>query len=151
ALPRLGAIAHRSGARRLLWIGALGITPLPALWLVSGAFPYLLCVQLVSGAAWAAYELANSILFFEAIDGDERTSLLTLFNVWNAAAIVLGAYAGKAVLDFLGSSHAAYLFLFAFSLAARSAVLLMLPRLSRAQPAAPAPSVLIVAGLPERT
>src|SRR4029079_4176225 len=41
-----GALAHRCGPGRLLWIGGLGIIPHAALWLVSPSFGYLFVMQL---------------------------------------------------------------------------------------------------------
>ena len=41
----------------------------------------------LAGAAWGAYELALVLLFFETIPEAERTSLLTLYNVANSAAL----------------------------------------------------------------
>ena len=52
-LPYWGQYAHRVGARRLLWIGAVGIIPLAGGWLISSNFVYLLALQALGGASWA--------------------------------------------------------------------------------------------------
>jgi MFS family permease len=118
-LPALGRIAGRHGASRLLWLGGLGIVPLPSLWLVSDAFAYLFCVQLVAGLAWAAVELATTLAFFEEIPEEDRAGVLTAFNFANACAIALGAVIGAWVLDvFAGTGHV-YAWLFAISTAGR--------------------------------
>jgi len=129
-LPRLGRVAHRYGAQRLLWFGGLAIVPLSALWLVSDRFAYLLGVQLLAGCAWAAYELATFLLIFETIDEDERTSLLTLFNLVNAVLIVGGSLLGGLLLKTLGQDHMAYATLFALSAVARGVTLLLLIRVA---------------------
>jgi MFS family permease len=74
ALPALGRLAHRGGTRRLLWLGSLGIVPLPSLWLVSDSLVWLFALQLVSGVAWAAFELATLLSFFEHIPQYSRSS-----------------------------------------------------------------------------
>lgn len=139
-LPLWGKLAHESGARRLLWIGSVGIMPLAGFWLVSNDFNYLLCLQFVAGMAWSAYELAMMLMFFETIPRAERTSMLTLYNVSNSAAMVAGSCFGAALLRYLGAEPAAYGVLFALSTLVRLATLMMLARLPRVefQPVQPA-------------
>ncbi len=138
ALPWLGRFAQRFGARRLLWLGGLGIVPISALWLVSQSWPYVLLLQAIGGLVWASYELAMSLLFFESIRADERTSVLTLYNLAHACATVGGALAGAAFLAFFGAHHAAYLALFAISSAARALTLVLLARVPEHLPASDA-------------
>jgi len=128
ALPILGRFAHRFGARRLLWVGGLGIVPIAGLWLVSQWFPYLLFVQLLSGTFWAAYELAMILMFFESIPKSQRTSVLTIYNLGNALALVGGALIGATFLKYLDSGPTAYLTLFGLSSLARAATLVLLRR-----------------------
>jgi MFS family permease len=130
SLSAFGTLAQRSGTRRLLWIGGLGIVPVSGLWLVSDSFSYLLLLQVVGGVAWAAYELAMFLSFFETIDAKERTSVLTVFNVGNALATVAGSLLGWALLKSLGETQAAYLTLFVISSIARAGTLLLLARVS---------------------
>lgn len=112
ALPFLGGFAARWGSQRLLRISSLGIVPLSALWIVSDNLPYLLLVQLLGGVIWAGYELATLLLLFERIKVEERTSVLTLFNLANAAAVVAGALGGGLLLAELGTGRGAYHVLF---------------------------------------
>ncbi len=128
-LPALGIVAQRFGARRLLWIGGLGIVPLSALWLVSDSFAYLFVVQCIAGTFWGAWELATFLLVFEAIPDDERTSMLTSFNLANAIAMVLGSLAGGALLHGLDESHTGYMTIFALSALCRAVTVLLLLRI----------------------
>jgi MFS family permease len=127
-LPLLGALARRFGARHLLWVGGLGIIPLASLWIVSDWYPYLLGVQCVAGTAWGAYELATFLLVFETIREDERTSVLTTFNLANALAMVAGSLLGGWLLAHLGEQRSAYWAIFALSSLARAATVLFLVR-----------------------
>lgn len=129
ALPALGRLAHRMGAMRLLWLGAIGITPVSACWVFSQNFYWLLSTQIFSGVVWAAYELAFFLLFFESIPEEERTSLLTLFNLINTAAWVTGSLIGGAILYLMDTSFAGYLTLFALSSVARCGALWLLFRI----------------------
>ena len=143
ALPMWGRVAHVAGARRLLWIGGIAIVPIAGLWLfadslerykfslalplglttlhwqLTGELVYLALIQALSGIAWAAYELAMALMFFEAIPRQQRTSMLTIYNFGNAVALVAGSLIGAAVLQMLNETHAAYLWLFAISTAMR--------------------------------
>lgn len=128
ALPALGQLARRFGTRRLLWLGGLAIVPVSALWLVSNAFGYLVLVQIASGLAWAAYELAMFLLFFEAIRDEERTSVLTTYNLGNAAATAIGSLLGGGILRLVGEAPATYLLIFGLSSVARLVAMALLVR-----------------------
>jgi MFS family permease len=135
ASPWLGRIAHRLGPRYVLWIGGLGIVPQAAAWMVSNSFGYLLVLHLLGGIAWAAHELAGPLMYFELIHERERTSVLTMFNAMNAAAMVAGATLGGAVLHAGGAGPRAYLMLFALSSLTRLAAMPLLMRVrSRSSP-----------------
>jgi MFS family permease len=128
-LPLLGRVAKVGGAGRLLWLGGLGIAPLPALWLVSDAFAYLLVVQLIAGCAWAAVELATTLAYFEGIAEEDRASVLTAFNLANALAIALGSLLGAQILGYFEASASAYVWLFAASTAGRLLAATLLRRM----------------------
>lgn len=130
-LPALGRLAHARGTGPLLAVGAVGVTPLPALWLVSDHFVYLLALQTFAGAMWAALELGTALAFFESLEERDRTSILTLYNVANAAAIAGGALLGTLLFGRLPAGPGAYAVLFAVSAAARLLVLPLLPRAAR--------------------
>jgi MFS family permease len=127
-LPALGGVAHRSGSRRVLWIAAFGIVPLPSLWLVSQNFVWLMAVQVASGIAWGAYELASLLVFFDHVDERERTSVLSLFNLAAAIAVVIGAGCGALLFRWLGPELQGYAVLFLISSSLRVAGLFYLRR-----------------------
>jgi MFS family permease len=124
-LPFWGRIAHRYGARRLLYIGALSIVPLSSLWIVSTNFAWILFVQALSGLLWAAFELAIVLMFFEAIPRHERTSLVTLYNLSNSSAMVCGTLIGALIL-----ASGNYYVMFGLSSFCRIFAVLLLMRLS---------------------
>lgn len=114
-LPTIGSLAKRFGPHRLLKIGAFGIVPLAALWLVSQNYWWLLAVNALSGVLWACYELSTFLLLFESIPAGRRVGLLARFNLFNAAALAAGAAIGAAILTLLEQTTTAYLALFALS------------------------------------
>ncbi|MBI3865834.1 MAG: MFS transporter [Planctomycetia bacterium] len=137
-LPACGRFATQFGVRKLLWVGGIGIMPVSGLWLYAHTYAQLVVLQFAAGAVWAAYELAMFLLFFEACRREERTSILTIFNLANAVALVIGALIGGGVLKLLGQSHETYLVLFGLSSFARAATLIILklaPAVDEAEPA----------------
>jgi MFS family permease len=139
-LPTLGRVAARRGADHLLWLAGLMIAPAPALWLLSDWFGYLLAIQVVAGAGWAAHDLAMMLLFIDTIPAPKRMAILTVWNLFNAAAMVFGSAVGGAMLGMLGTDRESYLLLFVLSSAVRAVALLLLVRWPavRPQPALPA-------------
>jgi MFS family permease len=127
-MPLLGRFARRFGARRLLRVGGLAVVPLPVFWVLSDSFAYLLGVQVIAGIVWGAYELATLLLLFESIREDERTSVLTAFNLLNALATVGGALLGGALLKVLLADANAYHVLFLVSGVGRLLTLIPLMR-----------------------
>jgi MFS family permease len=100
-----GRVAKKTGARSLLWIGGIGIVPLSAGWLLSQHLAWLMMLQIIGGVFWAAYELAFFLLFFESIAEEERTSVLTLYNLLNTMAWVGGSLIGGVILFSFDSSY----------------------------------------------
>jgi MFS family permease len=142
AFPMFGQIAHRVGARWLLWIGGIGLLPISGLWMVSGATWYLLLVQFIAGVAWAAYELGTFLMVWETVAEGERTSIMTTFNLLNSGANAGGALLGGQLLTAMGAGLGGYHMVFGLSLAARLATVILLIRLhqmvTRAAAAKPA-------------
>jgi hypothetical protein len=132
ALACFGRYTESMSARRLLWIGGLGIVPLSALWAVSDSVLYLAALQILGGVVWAAFELAVFLLFFETIPRRERTSLLTIYNVCNSTAMVGGGLLGACFFAWLDAGRSTYLTLFVVSSLARATTIILLARLPKA-------------------
>lgn len=114
----LSAWAHltkKTSAKVLLWIGAIGLVPLSALWIVSTHFYWLLFVQTLSGVLWAAYELGFFLMFFEVLPKDRRIRMLTVYNFANSSAIFVGASLGAVILSSWGTGASGYWLLFGLS------------------------------------
>jgi MFS family permease len=128
-LPWLGRVARVRGSGWMLRLGAVAIVPLPTLWLVSDSFPYLLALQACSGIAWGMLELATLLTFFEGLDPEERTSVLTVYNLASAVALATGALLGAALFRAMGGGHAGFATLFVVSSLGRTLTLPLLLRL----------------------
>lgn len=127
ALPWAGRFANRFGSDRLLWVGSIGIVPVSALWFFSQNVWWLAGIQILSGLVWGCYELAMLLQFFRQIPGERRVAVLTLYNLGNSAAMVLGTIIGGVLLNALGRGMDAYLTLFVASGCMRFFALLAMP------------------------
>ncbi len=123
ALSWWASVSHRGGAKRLLWIGGIGIIPLSSLWIVSQNFYWLAAVQILSGMLWAAYELGFFLMFFEALPIQRRTRMLTYYNLANTSAWCTGALIGGWLLYSYGAGERGYYMLFGISSLGRLAAL----------------------------
>lgn len=120
ALPAWGKLARRRGAGWLLTVGGTAIVPLSALWIVSQNLYWLLFIQVLSGVAWAAYELGFFLMFFEALPAQRRVKMLTYYNLANTSAWCIGASLGASLLYYWGTTVEAYYGLFVLSSVGRS-------------------------------
>ncbi len=136
-LSVLGPFAGRLGARNLMLVAGLAIVPLGWLWLVSSSVWWILAVQLLSGAAWACYDLGTWLLILEDVPERERTSVMGYYFLGTWAFSFLGSLVGAGVLKWMpaidGSpSHTAYMWIFAVSSAVRLVIVLgLLPTVVR--------------------
>jgi predicted MFS family arabinose efflux permease len=133
--PIAGELARRTGAHNLLRVAGWSIVPIAGHYIFSTSYPWLLFVQVCSGLAWSAYELATLLILFEAIPQKERTSLLALHNFGIACATVVGSLMGATLAKQFDDLAHAYLALFIFSTAARLATTLLLRRIPDGSPA----------------
>ncbi len=140
SLPAIGRYVRRVGTKKVLWRAGLAISTLPIQWLISDHFAWLLVLQLLSGVAWAAFELASLLSFFERIPPHGQTSVLTLYNLASATAIVLGSAAGAGLLRFFGEGPAGFAAIFVVSTLSRAAMLVFLRRVPDFEDPGPPPS-----------
>lgn len=123
--PWIGRFVQRAGAYRALWISGIAVAPPPLFWLMTPSLTPLVLLQIYAGVAWGTFELASAILVFDRIRADERLQILTVYNLLNALAQVIGALTGGLVLESLPKG-AAYQVIFVASALARVAALLAL-------------------------
>lgn len=113
-LPYADRWARKIGVKNLFLIGAIGISPLPAFWFVSDQLWYAIVLQMVSGAFWALYEVSLTILFFSQLGAREKIPVLTVFNFFNALALIIGSACGGKMLHYFAETKDAYFLVFAF-------------------------------------
>jgi MFS family permease len=82
---------------------------------LSGDLWWIAVIQIVSGFAWAAYELGMFLTLFDSLPPQMRTKVLTYYNFASSIAICIGALAGASLLTCYGSCQETYYILFGLS------------------------------------
>jgi len=130
-LPKLGRWAQRVGPQKLFRASGLGLSLIPLLWLIPGTgLGWFVTLQVATGACMAAYEMAVTLVYLNAIPAAERTSVLTRYSIFNTLAMLLGSSLGATLLWFVPS----YALLFALAAVARLASLSLLRTPASSQP-----------------
>jgi len=96
-LRNWGRISDVAGNRVVLVTTGFVLPILPALWLVSGEFWYLLAVQVVSGSMWAGFSLSAGNIIYDAVPREKRATYQALQNVIMAGGVFIGSMFGVLV------------------------------------------------------
>ena len=98
-MGRWGKHADKVGNLRIIKFTAPLIGILPLLWLVNRQPIYLLLTQIISGFAWAGFNLCASNFIYDAVSPEKRTRCISYFNVLNGFALCAGALIGGVLVE----------------------------------------------------
>lgn len=107
-LPIGSRLVKAWGVRTVFLVGALGISPLPAVWVWWQSFPAAVLLQMTSGIFWGLFELGFSVIFFSHLGAGEKIPMLSLFNFFNSFAILVGSLLGAYLLGSFASAALGY-------------------------------------------
>lgn len=94
AISYWGRAADQVGNRKTLLVAVFCIPLVPLLWLASANLLYLGVVQMVSGLAWAGFNLCTVNYLFDATTPANRVRYLAYFNAGQGLAAGMGALLG---------------------------------------------------------
>ncbi len=127
-MSRWGRHADKFGNLKVLRMTAPIIATLPLCWVINRNPLFLLLVQVLSGFAWAGFNLCALNFIYDAVTPAKRTRCISYFNVLNGLALCLGALAGGFIVQklppLLGYN---ILTLFVVSSVLRATVSILLP------------------------
>ena len=127
-MSRWGRHADKVGNLKILKTTAPIIALLPMLWVMSRNPIFLFLVQILSGFAWAGFNLCALNFIYDAVTPTKRTRCIAYFNVLNGLALCLGAFLGGFLVRKLPPLFGyRFLTLFIFSSSLRMFVSLLLP------------------------
>jgi len=89
-----GRRADRAGNLKVLKVTSVLVPLVPLLWIGSHQLYYLVPVQILSGVAWAGFNLASANFVYDASPARHRMRHIAVFNFMNGSAICLGALLG---------------------------------------------------------
>lgn len=89
-----GRISDVFGNRLILVTTGSLIPVLPALWLISDNFWYLLVVQMIGGFGWAGFSLSTGNFFYEVVAKERRAGYMAFHNMFTALAVFAGGMFG---------------------------------------------------------
>jgi len=93
-IGRWGKTADKYGNLTVIKSTAIIIAILPILWVVSLEPAFLFAAQILSGFAWAGFNLSASNFIYDSVTPPKRTRCIAYFNVLNGAALCCGAIIG---------------------------------------------------------
>lgn len=108
---------HRARANfdgfQMMIAGLVVMAPMPAMWALSEAYPYVVGLQILSGMGLACFETGLSLIFLRDLRQEEKVPVITVYNLLNSLAIVVGTFVGAQFLELLGAHKTVYWALFA--------------------------------------
>ena len=93
-MSRWGRHADKVGNLKVIRFTAPIIATLPLWWVINRNPVFLIFVQILSGFAWAGFNLCASNFIYDAVTPSKRTRCVAYFNVLNGLALCLGALTG---------------------------------------------------------
>ncbi|MFT7245298.1 MAG: MFS family permease [Candidatus Azotimanducaceae bacterium] len=111
-LNRWGRLGDLFGNRIILRFTGYTIPIIPALWVLSTDFYYLLLVQMISGLVWSGYSLSTSNFLFDLTPAHRRGGMMAVHNLFGSLAVFLGASVGSALALILPTHIATSVFSF---------------------------------------
>lgn len=89
-----GRLSDVFGNRLILVATGAVIPVLPAMWLLSSDFWYLIGVQVLGGLSWAGFNLSAGNFLYDLVPSPKRTTYLAFHNVILSAGVFCGALSG---------------------------------------------------------
>ncbi|MFW9971556.1 MAG: MFS transporter [Candidatus Odinarchaeota archaeon] len=100
--PLLGRFSDRFGNVKLLRIGAIIIPILPFFWIIYvNPLQILLGIQILSGIAWTAFNLAASNFIYDNIQSKSRGKYIAIYNTLIGLAVIGGGLLGSTLISFI--------------------------------------------------
>lgn len=93
-LSRWGRLGDLFGNRIILRVTGFTIPLIPALWVLSADFWYLIMVQALSGLVWSGFSLSASNFIYDLTPQAKRGGMMACHNLLSSIAIFAGASLG---------------------------------------------------------
>lgn len=85
---------------QLLFYGAVVAAPLPALWPLCNSMTSMFLLNMLSGMAWACWEIGISLSFFKNVKGHNKIEAVSVYNSIGITTQVMGAAFGALIVKY---------------------------------------------------
>jgi MFS family permease len=92
--PLWGRIGDKYGNLFVIRICSIVIPLVPAAWLISNNFYYLLMIQIPSGLAWSGFNLCSTNFIYDSAIPEKRVRCISYFNTMTNISNCAGAFLG---------------------------------------------------------
>ncbi|MFW9829951.1 MAG: MFS transporter [Candidatus Thorarchaeota archaeon] len=100
--PLLGKFSDKFGNVRLIQMGSMIIPFLPFFWIIyKTPLHIFLGIQILSGIAWTAYNLATANFIYDNITSKRRGSMIAIYNFLIGIATLIGGFLGSFIISFI--------------------------------------------------
>jgi len=138
-MPFWGRFIDKYGCRRTMAITIWAIPVIPVLWLVSTSVYWLAAVQILSGVAWAGFNLASGTFTYDAVTKERMNLCIAYTSILNGVAVFFGAIIGGLIASMNIQFMNVLLFVFLISGILRLIVIMaMFPGIQEVKPVKPA-------------
>jgi len=125
-MPFWGKFIDKYGCVRTLRTTVWVLPVIPLLWIISPNIYWLAFIQIISGIAWAGFNLAAGTFTYHAVTKERMNLCVAYSSAFNGAAVFLGAITGGLIASLHISFMNIFLFVFLISGIARSIVISVL-------------------------
>ncbi len=92
--PVWGRVGDKFGNLFVIRICSIVISLIPAAWLVSNNFYYLLIIQIPSGLVWSGFNLCTLNFIYDSAIPEKRVRCISYFNVMTTFSACVGTFLG---------------------------------------------------------
>ena len=102
-----GKLGDNFGNKKLLTISSIGIAILPALWVISELWAYLVLLHILTGATYAGFQISVNNFLLDSLHTKRRPRFIAYQGMCSAMGVLAGSLVGSQFLEY--AAHVEYL------------------------------------------
>lgn len=100
-----GKLGDNFGNKKLLTISSIGIAIIPALWVVSELWAYLVLLHIFTGATYAGFQISVNNFLLDSLPAKRRPRFIAYQGMCSAMGVLAGSLVGSQFLEYLTRSE----------------------------------------------
>ena len=102
-----GNLGDNFGNKKLLTISSISIAILPALWVMSDLWAYLVLLHILTGATYAGFQISVNNFLLDSLPAKRRPRFIAYQGMCSAIGVLAGSFVGSQFLEY--ATHSEYL------------------------------------------